>query len=331
MNDEEKAAILLLSLDEDLAAQVLKNLRPSDIRRLSKQMNRITNVSADTVNAVAKEFCTIAKEQWHGLAVSAETSKSIVSKALGENNAQQILSDFTTGRDIENPILEKLRDVDLKILADFTKAEHPQTIALILVHLKAERAAEMLEYYPTALQCEITKRMVNLKGVPYEYIEEVANTLEKQITTSEISDQQIGGARFIGEVLNKMSRTSEEAIISALDEAEPEIAAAVRNFMFSFDDVLKLDDKSIQGILREISTEDLSRALKLVDENMRERIYHNMSKRASEMLREEIQMMPPIRLSEVETSQRKIVETAKRLEEEGKIFIARGGSEDVLV
>jgi flagellar motor switch protein FliG len=331
MNGEEKAAILLLSLNEDRAAQVMKNLRPSDIRRLSKQMAHITNVPADTVNAVAKEFCAMAKEQWHGLTVSAETSKKIVSKALGETNAQQILSDISGGKDVENPILEKLRDVDLKMLADFTKAEHPQTIALILVHLKPERAAEMLEYYPAPLQFEITKRIAKLKGVPYECIEEVANTLEKQITVSEIGSQEIGGARFIGEMLNKMNRATEEAIISALDETEPEIAVAVRNFMFSFDDIMKLDDKSIQEILREISTEDLSRALKLVGENLREKIYHNMSKRAAEMLKEEIQMMPPIRLSEVETSQRKIVEAAKRLESEGKIFIAGGGTEDTFV
>ncbi len=331
MNDEEKAAILLLSLNEDLAAQVMKNLRPSDIRRLGKQMSRITNVAAETVDSVAKEFCAMAKEQWHGLSVSVETSKNIVSKALGSGNAEEILGDISSGRDLENPILEKLRDVDVKTLADFTKTEHPQTIALIIAHLKAEKAAEMLECYPVPLQCEITKRMANLKGVPYEYLEEVANTLEKQITTGQVSEQQLGGPRFIGEILNRMSRASEEAIISALDEEDPEFAATVRNFMFSFDDVLKLDDKSIQEVLREISSEDLCRALKLVDENMREKIYRNMSKRASEMLKEEISMLPPIRISEVEASQRKIVETAKRLEQEGKIFISRGGTEDVLV
>ena len=331
MLDEEKAAILLLTLEEELAAEVMKNLRPADIKRLGKQMSRISNVSADTVNAVAGEFCAMAKEQWHGLTVSTDTSRNIVKKALGAGNNEQMLSDIVNDRDSENPILEKLRDVDPKMLAEFTKTEHPQTIALIMAHLLPQQAAGMLECFTPALQCEITKRMATLNGVPFEFIEEVANTLEKEITSNATSDKKLGGARFIGEILNKMGRSSETAIISALDEVEPEIASAVRNFMFSFDDVLKLDDKSIQELLREVSSEDLSRALKLVDESLRDKIYHNMSKRAAEMLKEEIQMMPPIRLSEVETSQRKIVETTKRLEDEGKIVIQRGGAEDAFV
>jgi flagellar motor switch protein FliG len=331
MNDEEKAAILLLSLDEALASRVMKNLRPADIRRLGKQMSRITNVSADTVNSVATEFCAMAKEQWNGLTVSSDTSRNIVKNALADGDAQQILSDISDDRDSENPILEKLRDVDPKMLAEFTKTEHPQTIALIMAHLSPGQAAEMLESYSPALQYEITKRMATLKGVPYEFIEEVANTLENEISTSATSNRKIGGARFIGEILNKMGRSSESAIISALDESEPEIATEVRNFMFGFEDVLKLDDKSIQELLREVSSEDLSRALKLVDETRREKIYRNMSKRAAEMLKEEIQMMPPTRLSEVESSQRKIVEATKKLEDEGKIVIQRGGAEDAFI
>jgi flagellar motor switch protein FliG len=331
MTDEEKAAILLLTLDEELAARVMKHLRPADIKRLGKQMSRISNVPADVVNSVAGEFRAMAKEQWHGLTVSSETSRNILRKAMGEGAGDQMLGDITSDRDSENPILEKLRDVDPKMLAEFTKTEHPQTIALIMAHLLPGQAAEMLEGYPQALQCEITKRMATLKGVPFEFIEEVANTLEKEITSNASSERKLGGARFIGEILNKMGRSSESAIISALEESDPEVASAVRNFMFSFDDVLKLDDKSIQELLREVSSEDLSRSLKLVDEGMRDKIYRNMSKRAAEMLKEEIQMMPPIRLSEVESSQRKIVETTKKLEDEGKIVIQRGGGEDAFV
>jgi len=135
----------------------------------------------------------------------------------------------------------------------------------------------------------------------------------------------------MGEILNRMNRASESAIMSSLEESEPELAAEIRNFMFNFEDVLKLDDRSIQELLREVSSEELSRALKLVEENMRENIYRNMSKRGAEMLREEIEMMPPIRLSEVETSQRKIVETTKKMETEGKIVIQRGADEDAFV
>jgi flagellar motor switch protein FliG len=331
MTNEEKAAIMLLTLEEDLAAEVMKNLRPSEIRRLGKQIGRITNIPAETVNSIAKEFCVIAKEQWNGLSVSGDTSQKIVMKALGEKQAQEILSDISSTKGLDNPIIEKLRDVDPKVLADFTKAEHPQTIALILVHLRCEQAAQMLEHFSPALQCEITKRMATLKGVPHEFIEEVAKTLEKEIITGATTDQQLGGTRFMGEILNKMNRNSESAIMTALEETDPELAAQIRNYMFNFEDVLKLDDRSIQEILREVSSEDLARALKLVDENIREKIYRNMSKRGAEMLREELEMMPPIRISEVEASQHKIVESTKKLEAEGKIVILRGAEEDAFV
>lgn len=331
MLNEEKAAVLLLSLDEDLAAEVMKNLRPAEIKRLGKQMGRITNVPAETVNSVAKEFCSLAKEQWEGLSVSVETSKKLVMMALGNGQSDEFIKDLSSTTSDDNPIIDKLRDVDPKILADFTKAEHPQTIALILVHLRPEQAAQMLEYFPAALQCEITKRMATLKGVPHEFIDEVADTLEKEILTSTTTENQLGGARLMGEILNRMTRTSEGTIMAALEESDPELAVSIRNFMFNFDDVLKLEDRSVQELLREVSSEDLARSLKLVEEGLREKIYRNMSKRGGEMLREEIEMMPPIRLSEVEASQRKIVDITKKLEADGKIVIQRGADEDTFV
>ena len=331
MTNEEKAAIIVLALEEDLAAEVMKNLKPSDIRRLGKHMSRITNISADVVNSVAKEFCSMATEQWEGLSISDDTSQKIVLKALGEGQSEEILKDISNIKSSNNPIIETLRDVDPKMLADFTKTEHPQTIAMILVHLRPEQAAQMLDYYPSELQCEITKRMATLKGVPHEFIDEVARTLEKEIITGATTDRQLGGARFMGEILNRMNRNSESAIIAALEESDPEVAAQIRNFMFNFDDVLKLDDKSIQELMREVSSEDLSRALKLVDESMRTKIYRNMSKRGAEMLQEELEMMPRIRISEVESSQRKIVDITKKLETEGRIVIQRGAEADAFV
>jgi len=321
---------LLLALEEDLAAEVMKNLRPSEIRRLGKQMGRITNVPAETVNSVAKEFYKLALEQWDGLSISAETPRKLVLKALGDNG-EELLSEINATKGTDNPIVEKLRDVDPKMLAEFTKTEHPQTIALILVHLRADQAAQVLENFPAPLQCEIAKRMATLKTVPEELIEEVAETLEKELKGGSTSGTQLGGVRFMGEILNRMSRSSESAVMAALEEEDPELATEIRNYMFNFEDVLKLDDRSIQEVLREVSSEDLAKALKLVDESMREKIYRNMSKRGAEMLKEELEMMPPIRLSEVEASQRRIVEITKKLEGEGKIVISRGGQEDTFV
>ena len=327
MTGEEKAAILLLSLDEDLAAEVMKNLRPSEIRRLGKQMSRVTNIPADTISTVAKEFCTMAKEQGGMISVRDGASKNLVVKALGEKDAQSVLTDAGNSG-IDNPIIEKLQEIDPKVMAEFTRMEHPQTIALILVHLRPEKAAEVLEHFAPAIQYEISKRMATLKSVPREFIEEVAKTLEKELMSANSVDQQLGGVQAMASILNKMNRASENAIMTSMEDSDPELAAQIRNFMFNFDDVLKLDDKSLQELMKEVSAEELSRALKIVDEGMREKIFKNMSKRGAEMLKEEISLMPPIRLSEVEASQRKIVEITKKLEAEGKILILRGDEKD---
>jgi len=330
MTGEEKAAILLLSLDEDLAANVMKNLRPAEIRRLGKQMSRVSNIPAETVNSVAKEFCTMAKEVGGMITVRDGAPKTLMVKALGEKDAETIISevDSTT---FDNPIIDKLHEIDPKVMAEFTRTEHPQTIALIMVHLKPEKAAQVLEYFSPAIQYEITKRMATLKSVPREFIEEVAKTLEKELILGNSSDMQMGGVQVIADILNRMNRSTENAIMTSLEDSDPELAAQIRNFMFSFDDVMRLDDKSLQELMKDVSAEDLSRALKLVDETQRERIFKNMSKRGADMLREEISLMPPIRLSEVEASQRRIVETTKKLEAEGRIVILRGDEKDGFV
>jgi flagellar motor switch protein FliG len=330
MNGEEKAAILLLSLDEDLAASVMKNLRPIEIRRLGKQMSRVTNISADTLSNVAKEFCTMAKEQGGMISVRDGAPKNLVVKALGEKDAQTILTEVENSAN-DNPIIERLHDIDPKVMAEFTRTEHPQTIALILVHLKPEKAAQVLEHFSPAIQYEISKRMATLKSVPKEFIEEVARTLEKELIIGGTTDQQLGGVQMMANILNRMNRSTENAIMTSLEDSDPELAAQIRNFMFNFDDVMKLDDKSLQELMKDVSSEDLSKSLKLVDEGMREKIFKNMSKRGAEMLREEISLMPPIRLSEVEASQRKIVEITKKLEAEGRIVILRGDEKDGFV
>lgn len=330
MTGEEKAAILLLSLDEDLAASVMKNLRPAEIRKLGKQMSRVTSIPSETLNSVAREFCTMAKERGGMISVRDGAPKDLVVMALGEKDAQTILTDVENTA-IDNPIIDRLHDIDPKVMADFTRTEHPQTIALILVHLKPEKAAQVLEHFSPEIQYEISKRMATLKSVPREFIEEIAKTLEKELIIGNTVDQQLGGAELMADILNRMNRSTENAIMTSLEDSEPELAAQIRNFMFSFDDVLELDDKSLQELMKDVSSEDLARALKMVDETMREKIFKNMSKRGAEMLREEITLMPPIRISEVETSQRKIVEVTKKLEAEGRIVILRGDEKDGFV
>jgi flagellar motor switch protein FliG len=273
----------------------------------------------------------LAKEGGGTIAVGEGVAKNIVRKAIGEKEANVIMSEAEASDSGENPIVERLRDVDPRVLLEFTKSEHPQTIALILVHLKPAQAAEILESYSTEMQGEIIRRMATLKTVPREFIDEIAKTLEKEIVVGAISEHQVGGVQIVSEILNMMNRANESEIMASLDEKDPDIANQIRGLMFTFEDVLKLDDRSLQELLKEVSSEDLSKALKAVDEGQRQKFFKNMSRRGAEMLKEDIEMMPPIRLSEVEQTQRSIVETAKRLEGEGRITALRSTQGDEYV
>ena len=333
--NEEKVAILLLSLEEELAAKIMKNFSPSEIELIGKQMSRLHSVSLEEVNNVAKEFCTMARQKGGVLPVHGETLRSLIVKAAGEETAHDILTSIerTAGydRSYDNPLMQKLREIDPQLLIDFTRTEHPQTIALILSYVGAEQAAKILESLSPEAQSDIVKRMATLKSVPHEFIVDIAKTLEKEIIVGGVSDLQPGGISMVAEIMNRMNRSTENTVMKSLDETVPEIATEIRKKMFTFEDILKLDDRSIQELLREITTEDLGRSLKIVDEEMRGVIYRNMSKRGAEMLKEDIEMMPPIRLSEIEKSQRIIIDSTKKLEAEGKIVILRGEGGDQLV
>jgi len=331
LSNEEKAAILLLSLEENKAAEVMKHLRPSEIRRIGKYMSRISTIHADTLNTVAKEFITIAKDKGGTLSVQPEAISNLVSRALGEKEAKDMLTEGGFGKSFGNTIAEKLRDIDPKMLQEFTRTEHPQTIALILANLKPESAVIILESFSPEMQVEVAKRMATLKSVPHEFVEEVARTLEKEILSSGSEEQQMGGIKVMSEIINRMNPANESAIMVSLENIDPDLAYQIRGLMFTFDDVLKLDDKSLQELLREVGTEDLAKALKLVEPGQREKIYRNMSKRGAEMLKEDIELMPPTRMSEVEGSQRNIIDAVKKLEAEGKVVLSRGDKEDEFV
>jgi flagellar motor switch protein FliG len=334
MNDE-KVAILLLSLDEEVAARVMKNFSSAEIERIGKHMSQLDSVSMEEVSNVAKEFCALARQRGGVLPVHGDTLRNLIVKAAGADTAHDILINIERtvphGESYNNPLIQKLQEIDPQILIDFTKTEHPQTITLILSYMAAEHAASVLEGLSPELQSDIIKRMATLKSVPHEFITDIAKTLEKEIIVGGVSNLQPGGITLVADIMNKMNRGTENAIMKSLDDNVPDIAAEIRKKMFTFEDILKLDDRSIQELLREVSTEDLGRALKVVDEEMRGVIFKNMSKRGAEMLKEDIEMMPPIRLSEIEKSQRIVIDATKKLEGEGKIVIIRGEGGDQFV
>ena len=334
MTNQEKAAILVLSLDEALAVEVLKNLNSDEVKRLGASMSRLRNISNDEVERAAKDFRSLAKEKGKGfLTIQNETIQKIIIKALGEEKAKKVLEviEDETFRPCANPVIEKLRNMDSKILMDFTKMEHPQTIALILAHLRPEQASEILSGYTIEKQVDILKRIATLKSVPQEFVEEMTKALESEIIIGAAGEEHFGGITMSAEILNHMNRSSEGAILEILEEKSPELSSEIRNHMFSFDDVFKLDDKSIREILQEVSSDDLARSLKVADRELREKIFSNMSKRAAEMLMEDLEVMPPTRVSEVERSQKNIIDIARKLETEGKISILRAQDEDEFV
>jgi len=333
MTKEEKAAVLLLSLDEEVAADVMRNLAPDEIRRIGRSMTGLNGVANEDVGSIAREFCSLAREKGNRImSVQGSAVKNIVLKALGETKGKELLKTIEDGGSlIENPIIENLRNTDTRILIDFTKMEHPQTTALILAHLRPEQTSEIMEQFSPDKQEDIARRIATLGSVPREFMEDMARTLESGMVAERDSGEQIGGAKMLAEILNRMSQANENRILESIEKTNADLAGDIRNLMFTFDDIFKLDDRSVRMLLEEVDREILACALKIIDSEMREKIFKNMSKRAGDMLREDIEVMPPKRLSEVEKNQKTIIETARRLEAEEKITIAVGNEDDMFV
>jgi flagellar motor switch protein FliG len=333
MSKEEKAAVLLLSLDEDVAAEVMRNLAPDEIRRVGKCMSGLSGIANEDVGSVAREFCSLAEEKGNRImSVRGSVVENIVLKALGDVKGKELIKIIEDGSFLmESPIIENLRNTDTQILIDSIKMEHPQTIALLLAHLRPEQTSEIMEQFSPEKQEDIARRIATLGSVPREFMEDMARTLETEMVAERDSGEQIGGVKMIAEILNRMSRSNENRILESFEKTNADLAAEIRNLMFTFDDIFKLDDRSMRILLEAVDREALACSLKIIDSEMREKIFKNMSKRAAGMLKEDIEVMPPRRLSEVEKSQKMIIETAKKLEDEEKITIAVGHEEDVFV
>ena len=334
MTNEEKAALILLSLGEETAASVMKNLDVEDIRRVGKWMTKVKGAGQKDIEDAAAEFNNLIRGKRSGLMLGQGAFvENVILKALGESRGREFIksiegdSFLATG----GPTIEKLRNTDPRALSDFTKTEHPQTIALMLSYLKPDQVAEILEDLPLDRQQNIIKRIATLGSVPREFLEEMTKTLESEMLRGGESEEHAGGVQVIAEILNRMTRASEKGILEKLEETEPELVTEIRNRMFTFDDIFKLDSRSMRILLEEVDREDLPRALKIVDDDTKQKVFDNLSKRAAEMLREDISLMPPIRLSEVEKSQRAIIEVAKKLEADDKITFTGSGQKDEFV
>ncbi len=321
----EKAAIFLSFLGEDAASEILKNLDVSDIGKITSCMTRMGKVDKAVVDEVLRE----AKEAISkgGVRIGgAEFIKKALVKGLGDEDASRILEMASK----EGP-LDALRWVDPKTLAAFLMTEHPQTIALVISLLEPVQGAEVLSSLPDSIKADVALRIATTERIPESAIEELKEVLKGQLEMGTGRGKRIGGIKTVAEVLNHCDKTTEQLVLEKIEEQNDAIAESIRQLMFVFDDLVNVDDRGIQMILKEISTDDLSLALKTASEALKEKIFKNMSQRAAQILKEEMQTKGPVRVSDVEKAQQNIVRVARRLESEGKIILAGKGGEELVV
>lgn len=327
----EKAAILVNYLGPEAAKKLLKNMDDGDIRKLLNMIGKYRIVPVEITKRVLEEFYEMISESNDYIFSDKAASKEIVMDAVGEERARGILGHLNASSP-QSRSLESLEMVDAKSLANFLINEHPQTVSVILAHLEPEKKGEVLKRLPEALQAEVVLRMANLDHVAPELILEVDRVLKQELANiGTVEQASLGGVQPVAEMLNVMDKATETAIMSRIEEKDPILAEEIRKLMFVFEDIIKIDDRGIQTLLKEVPNDRLLLALKTANEEIKQKIFKNISQRAANLLKEDLGNMGPARLSDVEGAQQEIVNVARRLESEGKILIARGGSEDALV
>ena len=326
----EKAAIFLLTMGEDFTADIFRQLDDTEIKRLGRAMTHIKGVSPDDVQKVLSEFVGELTSPSDIRVKGDSFLKNTIAKAVTDERAENLLEDINSET---GPVpFSTLRGVDAKVLGNFIRNEHPQTVALILAHLDPDKAAEILSEFPEQLQLDVVLRVAELDRVPHQMVEEVERVLNEELTAmGTVGTQKLGGAQTVAEILNQVDQATENAILSKIEEDKMELANDIRKLMFVFEDLANIDDRGIRSILKEVNNEELTLALKTASDNLRNKILSNLSERASEMIKEDLEVMGPVKLADVEKAQQAVLRVAKKLEAEGKVVIGKSGGEDVFV
>lgn len=326
----QKTAILLITLGSDLSAKVLKkNFSEEEIERITGEISMFENIPRDIQKNVLEEFLQFVQAREYLMRGGFDYAKELLEKAMGNQKAVEILEKVAVN--LQNVPFSNLRKTEAKHLFNFIRDEHPQTIALILTYLHPEQSSMILAALPPEQQADVAKRVAIIERIAPEVIKEVEKVLERKMSMiMPNQEQHTGGIKTLVNILNRVDRSTEKTILEELETNDPELADEIRKLMFVFEDIIKLHDVAIQRVLREVEQKDLAKAMRGSNEEVAERIYKNMSKRAADMLREEIQFMGPVRLRDVEEAQQRIVQVIRRLDEAGEIIVARGG-EDAIV
>ena len=325
-----KAAMMLVALGDEVAAEILRNLDERSVEKISMEVSRLKAVSAEKLEPVIEEFYQLSLAQEYIARGGLDYARSMLEKALGPQKAIEIISRLQ--RTMESNPLEALKDVDPQQLLNFIQNEQPQTIALIIAFLTPEQASVILGGLSEEMRIEVVKRVARMDQISPDMIKEIQDAMETQLMaggTGELSFA--GGIQIVSEMLNRSDQTTEKSIMAGLEREDPELAEEIKKLMFVFEDIILLDNQSIRTLLTEVDNKDLALALKAASDALKEKIFSNMSERASSMIIEDMDFMGPVRLKDVEEAQQKILDVVRRLEEEGKILVSRGGDEDKLI
>lgn len=326
----EKAAMLLITLGPELSAKIFKHLKEEEIEQLTLEIANIRSVSPQDKEKILEEFYQICLAQEYIAEGGIGYAKDILEKALGTEKAMEIINKLTVSLQVRP--FDFVRKADPSQILNFIQSEHPQTIALILAYLKPQQAAAILSALPQEKQADVAKRIAKMDRTSPEIIKEVERVLEKKLSSLVTEDYtSTGGLQAIVDILNSVDRGTEKYIMETLEIEDSDLAEDIRKRMFVFEDILQLDNRSIQRFLREVDNYQLAVALKGATEEVQKLIFSNMSKRMAEMIKEDIEFMGPVRLKDVEEAQQKIVNVIRKLEDAGEIIISRGGGDEIIV
>jgi len=330
MTGRQKAAMLLVSLGAELAAPVLRHLSDEEIETLTFEIANLPRVSPEEREEVIQECYQLALAREYVSVGGIHYARELLERSLGPQRALEILERL--GTSLQSSPFDAFRRMDPAQLASLLQQEHPQTIALVIAYLKPAQAAAVLAALPRELQVEVAMRVAVMDRTTPEMIREVEAALESKLVSLPTQEfTAVGGVQALVRIINESDRMTERVILESLEAQNPELASQVKKLMFVFEDLLTLDDRSIQIILRNVDSKDLVLAMKGASEELREKIFRNMSQRAADALREDLQLMGPVRRRDVEEAQGRIVTVVRQLEESGQIVIARGGQEEILV
>ena len=329
LSGPEKAAVFLVSVGEDAASEIIKRLELMEIQKITKYMDNLPTIEKEESEKILKDFNSNFSKV--GLIVKGDDYvKNLIAKSLDPDKAKKILDNLHGP--IEEEGLQTLKWLDPHVIADFVKNEHPQTIALILGHLEPLSAAVVIGLLPSSIRSQVVFRLSKLERVPPGVIKDLDEVLQEQLkSTGSTQSKLVGGVRVVADILNNMDKSIEEPILADIEKLDKEEAEKIRELMFTFDDLASVDDKSMQLILREVSHDQIVLALKTASEELANKVLANVSKRAQEMIKDDLEAMGPKKLSEVEKVQHEILKVARRLEDEGKISLAVKSESEKLV